>query len=243
MAGHSKWANIKHRKGAQDALRSKIFAKFSKEIMVAASKGGPDLNSNSALRLVVAKAKAKSMPKANIDKAIAKATGAGQEGANFKEFFYSGNLPHGVSVIVEILTDNVNRAISNLQALFKRANGQIGKQNSIPYMFEQKGYIEIAKKDISEDELMLFVLDNGATDFLVDSESYEVFCEPSSLTSLKAALESEYKDIEFLSVEVNYFPNEKVELTEKDTEDLLNKIDTFLDDDDIQNVFHNIKLD
>lgn len=157
MAGHSKWANIKHRKGAQDALRSKMFAKFSKEIMVAAAKGGSDLNSNSALRLVVAKAKAKSMPKANIDKAIAKATGSGKEGIQYKEIWYSGNLPYGVSIIVQILTDNVNRAISNLQAIFKRANGQIGKQNSIPYIFEQKGYFEFAKTGINEDELMLFV--------------------------------------------------------------------------------------
>ncbi|ADM21965.1 UPF0082 protein [Mesomycoplasma hyorhinis HUB-1] len=241
MAGHSKWANIKHRKGAQDALRSKMFAKFSKEIMVAAAKGGSDLNSNSALRLVVAKAKAKSMPKANIDKAIAKATGSGKEGIQYKEIWYSGNLPHGVSIIVQILTDNVNRAISNLQAIFKRANGQIGKQNSIPYIFEQKGYFEFAKTGINEDELMLFVLDNGATDFIVEDESYVVYSEPSAFANLKTKLEKKY-NVEFLSVEVSYFPNQEVELSEKNTEDLLNKIDTFLEDDDIQNVFHNIKL-
>ncbi|WP_434336827.1 YebC/PmpR family DNA-binding transcriptional regulator [Mesomycoplasma conjunctivae] len=241
MAGHSKWANIKHRKGAQDALRAKIFNKFSKEIMVAAAKGGPDLNSNSALRMIVAKAKAKSMPKSNIEKAIAKATGSTSDAANFKEIIYSGNLAHGVSVIVTILTDNSNRAVSSLQALFRRANGQIGKQNAIPYIFEQKGYIEVSKENINEDELMLFVLDNGATDFITDEETYVIYCEPKNFVDLKTAIEQQFNP-DFKSVEVSYFAQDEVELSPEQTEKILDQIDGFLEDDDIQNVYHNLKL-
>ncbi|AHH45401.1 YebC/PmpR family DNA-binding transcriptional regulator [Mesomycoplasma bovoculi] len=241
MAGHSKWANIKHRKGAQDAIRAKIFNKFSKEIMVAAAKGGPDLNSNSALRMIVAKAKAKSMPKANIEKAIAKATGGASDGANFKELIYSGNLAHGVTLIVTILTDNVNRAISSLQALFRRANGQIGKQNAIPYIFEQKGLIEIDKTNLNEDEVMMFALENGANDFLANDETFEIYCEPRTFPDLKNAIEQKFNP-EFKTVEISYFASEEVELSEELTEKLLNQIDTFLEDDDIQDVYHNLKV-
>ncbi|MDW2933270.1 YebC/PmpR family DNA-binding transcriptional regulator [Mesomycoplasma ovipneumoniae] len=242
MAGHSKWANIKHRKGAQDALKAKIFNKFSKEIMVSVAKGGPDPNSNPSLRLIISKARAKSMPKSNIEKAIAKGQGATSEGQTFKEIIYSGTLSNGISLIVTILTDNVNRSVSSLQALFRRANGQIGKQNSIPYLFEQKGYLEIDKTDqINGDDLMMFVLENGGDDFQEDEESYLIYCEPRAIQDLKSAIENNFI-VNFSAVEISYFPNSWVELDQEGTEKILNQIDNFLEDDDIQNVYHNLKI-
>ncbi|ATP59728.1 YebC/PmpR family DNA-binding transcriptional regulator [Mesomycoplasma dispar] len=241
MAGHSKWANIKHRKGAQDAIKAKIFNKFSKEIMVAVAKGGSDPNSNPALRLIISKARAKSMPKSNIEKAIAKGEGSTNNGENFKEIIYSGTLAHGISVIVVILTDNTNRAISSLQALFRRANGQIGKQNSIPYLFEQKGYLEIEKANLNEDELMLFALENGADDFQSDEENFLIYCEPRKINELKSEIEKKYNP-NFSAVEISYFPDTWVELDQETTEKISNQIDNFLDDEDIQNVYHNLKF-
>ncbi|MXR05801.1 YebC/PmpR family DNA-binding transcriptional regulator [Mesomycoplasma flocculare] len=241
MAGHSKWANIKHRKGAQDALKAKIFNKFSKEIMVAVAKGGSDPNSNPSLRLIISKARAKSMPKSNIEKAIAKGEGSTNNGENYKKIIYSGTLSHGISVIIILLTDNVNRAIASLQALFRRANGQIGKQNSIPYLFEQKGYLEIAKGEIKEEDLMLFSLENGANDFEVNKESYLIYCDPRKINELKTELEKRFS-LNFRAVEISYFPSTRVELDQETTEKILNQIDNFLDDEDIQNVYHNLKI-
>ncbi|MGZ9428852.1 YebC/PmpR family DNA-binding transcriptional regulator [Mycoplasma sp. 1012] len=241
MAGHSKWANIKHRKGAQDAIRGKIFAKFSKEIMVAAAKGGGDIDTNPALRLVVSKARAKSMPKANIEKAIAKATGASKEGIDFKEVIYSGTLAGGVTFLVICLTDNMNRITANIQALFKKAGGQVGKQGSIPYVFDQKGVLEIEKNLANEEELMLFALENGAEDFKSENEYYEIYCEPSNFLSLKTALDKQY-NFEYKTAEVTYIPNQEVQLDEEKTKKLLEHIEKFEDDDDIQEVFHNMDL-
>ncbi|MGZ9432545.1 YebC/PmpR family DNA-binding transcriptional regulator [Mycoplasma sp. 613B] len=241
MAGHSKWANIKHRKGAQDAIRGKIFAKFSKEIMVAAAKGGGEIDTNPALRLVVSKARAKSMPKANIEKAIAKATGASKEGIDFKEVIYSGTLAGGVTFLVICLTDNMNRITANIQALFKKAGGQVGKQGSIPYVFDQKGVLEIEKNLANEEELMLFSLENGAEDFKSENEYYEIYCEPSKFLSLKTALDKQY-NFEYKTAEVTYIPNQEVQLDEEKTKKLLEHIEKFEDDDDIQEVFHNMDL-
>ncbi|VEU59315.1 YebC/PmpR family DNA-binding transcriptional regulator [Mesomycoplasma neurolyticum] len=241
MAGHSKWANIKHRKGAQDAIRGKIFAKFSKEIMIAAAKGGPDPETNSALRLAISKAKAKSMPKANIDKAISKATGTSKEGADFKEIIYSGTLPGGVVFLVISLTDNINRTISNVQALFKKANGTVGKQGSIPYVFEQLGVLEIDKSLADEETLMLFALENGANNFETTEESFEIYCEPGHFLKLKKAIDDQF-NFEYKTAEVSYIPNEYVVLEKERTAKILEHIERFEADDDVQEVFHNIDL-
>ncbi|UVD81443.1 YebC/PmpR family DNA-binding transcriptional regulator [Mycoplasma iguanae] len=242
MAGHSKWANIKHRKGAQDALRGKIFAKFSKEIMVAAARGGGDIESNAALRLIVSKARTKSMPKANIEKAIAKATGSSKEGIDFKEIIYSGSLPGGVQVLVLGLTDNTNRITSNIQAYFKKAGGQIGKQGTIPYVFKQRGLIEIKKDAVDEETLMMFALDNGAEDFISeDVENYEIYSNPSDFMTLKEALDKEFS-LEYITAEVTYIPEMEVDLSKESTEKLLNHIEKMEDDEDVQEVFHNINL-
>ncbi|WP_033160908.1 YebC/PmpR family DNA-binding transcriptional regulator [[Mycoplasma] collis] len=241
MAGHSKWANIKHRKGAQDAIRGKIFAKFSKEIMVAAAKGGPDPESNSTLRLAIAKAKAKSMPKANIDKAISKATGNSKEGSSFKELIYSGTITGGVTFLVIGLTDNINRTTSNIQSLFKKANGTLGKQGTIPYVFDQLGLLEIDKKLIDEESLMLFALENGASNFEANDEVYEIYCEPSNFLKLKKALDNEF-NLEYKTAEVTYIPNQYIHLEKEKTEKILEHVEKFESDDDIQEVFHNVDL-
>lgn len=174
--------------------------------MVAVAKGGPDINSNPNLRLVIAKARAKSMPKANIEKAIAKGSGPTSVGENFKEIIYSGTLSHGVNVIIILLTDNQNRAISSLQAHFRRFNGQIGKQNTIPYLFEQKGYLAIEKEGINEEELLLFALENGSDDFQVQNEIFEIYCQPRKTNQLKTAIENKF-NANFSAVEISYFPN------------------------------------
>ena len=243
MAGHSKWANIKHRKGAQDAARAKLFAKFAKEIMVAAAKGGPDLGSNAALRLAVSKAKAKSMPKANIENAIAKGSGTGKNSSDsFKEIIYSGNLRHGIILLVICLSDNYNRVSSDIQHLFKKANGTIGKQGSIPYNFERKGILELKIDQAKLEELEMIIMDSGAEDYEVDEEGYVViYTDPSEFDNVKTKIEaSGYNDFE--TAEVTFISNDKVQLSKEDEEQFIATIERFEDHDDVQAVYHNVEL-
>ena len=241
MAGHSKWSNIKHRKGAQDAMRSKIFAKFSKEIMVAAALGGPDINSNSSLRLAVNKAKAKSMPKANIEKAIEKGSGTSSSGANFKEIIYSGNLRYGIILLVICLSDNYNRVSSEVQFLFKKANGSIGKAGSIPYNFERSGILEIKLNELNEDELTMIAIESGASDVEIEDGYLTIYTEPSKLNNVKDELEKQGIN-DFETAEVTYICQDKIRLSKEDTEEFLNTLERFEDNEDIQEVFHNVDL-
>lgn len=241
MAGHSKWSNIKHRKGAQDAMRSKIFAKFSKEIMVAAALGGPDINSNSSLRLAVNKAKAKSMPKANIEKAIEKGSGTSSSGANFKEIIYSGNLRYGIILLVICLSDNYNRVSSEVQFLFKKANGSIGKAGSIPYNFERSGILEIKLNELNEDELTMIAIESGASDVEIEDGYLTIYTEPSKLNNVKDELEKQGIN-DFETAEVTYICQDKIKLSKEDTEQFLNTLERFEDNEDIQEVFHNVDL-
>lgn len=241
MAGHSKWSNIKHRKGAQDAARAKVFAKFSKEIMVAASLGGPDISSNPSLRLAVNKAKAKSMPKANIEKAIEKGSGNGSTGANFKEIIYSGNLRHGIILLVICLSDNYNRVSSEVQFLFKKANGSIGKAGSIPYNFERSGILEISINDKDEDELTMMAIDAGATDVEIEDGYLTIYTHPSNLNNVKESLEKLGID-NFETAEVTYICHEKIKLSQEDAEKFVETLERFEDNEDIQEVFHNVDL-
>lgn len=241
MAGHSKWSNIKHRKGAQDALRSKIFAKFSKEIMVAAALGGPDINSNPSLRLAVNKAKAKSMPKANIEKAIEKGSGSGALGADYKEIIYSGNLKHGITLLVICLSNNYNRVSSEVQFLFKKANGAIGKAGSIPYNFERKGILEIGLENLNEDEIMMMAIDAGAVDVLIEDSFMIIYTEPSMLNSVKEKMENSGIS-EFETAEVKYVSRDKIKIPAEDIEQFILTLERFEDNEDIQEVFHNVDL-
>lgn len=241
MSGHSKWDNIKHRKGAQDAVRAKVFAKLSKEIMVAAAAGGGDPASNSALRMMLTKARAKSMPKKNIETAIKKATGAGVDAASFSEMVYGGNV-HGVSFFVIFLSDNANRVAANVQSYFKRANGSVGSPSSVSYVFDRKGVFALDAEGRDEDEFMMLALEAGADDFEALDDTFFIYTEPSSFAKVKDNLEKE-GITKFKKAEVTYLPNLEVKLSKERAEKMLNFIDLLEDDDDVQDVYHNMDPD
>ncbi|MBU4690904.1 YebC/PmpR family DNA-binding transcriptional regulator [Mycoplasma zalophi] len=244
MSGHSKWATTKHHKAAMDAARSKIFQKFSKEIMVAASLGGPDPDANPALRLAIAKAKARSMPKANIEKAVQKGSGTSKEGADFKSYLYTATAFGGTNFIVTCLTDNFNRLASNIQYYFNKVNGQMGK-GTIPYTFDERGVLAIKKEDLKNDwdDVLMIAMDNGAVDFKEDEEEYTIYSEPSSFTELKKALETEANIENFSIAEISYIPNTEVVISGDKIEKFENFLDLLEDDDDIQEVYHNAVFD
>ena len=239
MAGHSKWANIKHRKGAQDAARAKEFAKLSKEIMVAAANGGSDINSNSSLRLAISKARARSMPKKNIESAINKATGS-SEGANFKEIQYGGNVA-GVSFLVTCLSDNANRVASNVQSYFNKANGSVSSASSVSYIFKRKGVLEFDKNDLDEEETMLLSIESGAEDFESDEEIFTIYTNPSDLTKVKETLEKN-NITEFKLAEVMFIPENKIKLPQDKSERILKFLERVENDEDVQEVYHNLDL-
>ena len=242
MSGHSKWATTKAHKFAQDAKRSQMFQKFSKEIMVAATIGGPDPDSNPALKLAIARAKSRSMPKANIDKAIAKVAGGAKDGNNFQSYLYSGTAFGGVTFLVSCLTDNFNRLSSNIKHHLLHANGSLGKQGSIPYVFEQKGILEFPKTVANEDDVMTVALDSGASDFEVEEENYVITTEPSQFSNVKQALDDAFKIENYSTSEVTYVPNSYVEISEDKVAQLEKFIDLLEDDEDVQDVYHNAEL-
>ncbi|CAM9126092.1 YebC/PmpR family DNA-binding transcriptional regulator [Mycoplasma marinum] len=240
MAGHSKWANIKHRKAAQDSARSKIFAKFSKEIMVAAAAGGGDLATNAPLKLAVTKAKAKSMPAKNIQKAIDKATGVGAAGAVYKETIYEGYLPGGISIMVMCLSDNHNRVSASVKSHFNKTGGSLGKNGSVSYIFDRKGILEFPLTIGDEDTIMMTSLEAGASDFEKGEETYIVTTEATEFSKVKENLENQLDGLTFSTAEVTYEPNMTVKVDPDKAQKILDAIDRFEDDDDIQEVFHNL---
>ncbi len=240
MAGHSKWANIKHRKAAQDSIRSKEFAKFSKEIMVAAKTGGGDVNTNPSLKLAVQKAKARSMPSKNIQKAIDKATGVGSDGADFKETMYEGYLPNGISIMVMCLSDNHNRVSAAVKSHFNRSGGTLGKNGSVGFLFDRKGILEFPTTTGDEESVMMMAIDAGASDFEVNDDVYCVSTTPSDFSKVKEALEKEFEEINFSTAEVTFEANQLVKLDKEKATKILEAIDKFEDDEDIQEVFHNL---
>lgn len=237
MAGHSKWANIKHRKGAQDKIRAKKFAKLSKEIMIAAAQGGADPSSNSALRLAIGKARAQSMPRKNIETAIAKSTGQ-NNASNFKEIVYGGNVA-GVSFLVIYLADNENRVASEIQHLFSKAGGSVTGASAVSYIFDRKGVLEIPNTYGNEEEIMLKVIDAGADDFETSIETYFAYTDPSKFSEVKTTLEND-GITEFKTAEVKYLPNNEVKLPKEKAEKILDFIEKLEDQDDVQDVYHNL---
>ncbi len=238
MSGHSKWANIKHRKGRQDAARGKLFGKLAKAIEVAAREGGGSVDFNPALATAVEKAKAASMPNDNIDRAIKRGTGE-VEGAHYEEFFYEGYGPGGVALYVQVLTDNRNRAASDVRSTFTRHNGNLGEPGSVGYLFQQKGLI---LANGPEDEVMLAALDAGAEDVKDAGEgSYEVITEAGTMRSVKDALV--VSGIEVESADVTQLPSNLVPVEESEAKTLLRLIDALDDLDDVQAVFSNYDID
>lgn len=238
MAGHSKWANIKHRKGRQDAARGKLFGKLAKAIEVAAREGGGVIEFNPTLATAVEKAKGASMPNDNIERAIKRGTGE-VEGAVYEEIWYEGYGPGGVALYVQILTDNRNRAASDVRSTFTRNNGNLGEPGSVGYLFSQKGLI-LASGD--EDDVMLVSLDAGAEDIKdLDGESYEVITNPSDMRAVRKALEESGVAVE--SADITQLPASTVPVEEGDARKILRLIDALDDLDDVQAVFSNYDID
>jgi len=239
MSGHSKFANIKHKKEKNDAAKGKIFTVIGREIAVAVKEGGADPNNNSKLRDVIAKAKANNMPNDTIERGIKKA--AGDVGSvNYEKVTYEGYGPNGVAIIVDALTDNRNRTASNVRSAFTKGNGSIGTTGCVSFMFDQKGQIIIDKEEceMDADELMMIVLDAGADDFNEEEDCFEIYTDPDDFSTVRENLEKE--GIPMASAEVTMVPQTWVELTDADAIKYLNKtLDLLDDDDDVQAVYHN----
>lgn len=241
MSGHSKWANIKRKKEATDSKKANIFSKIGKEISVAVKMGGSaDPNVNRKLKDVIAKAKANNMPNDNINRCIQKAAGDSNAN-NYEEIVYEGFGPCGVSVIVEAMTDNKNRAAADIRCIFTKSGGTLGQTGSVGYMFNKKGYILIEKDDnLDEDELMLEALDNGAEDFVSEDEFIEITCEPEVFSNLREYLES--KNLVMIEADIRQIATIKKELNDEEEEKMQRFLDKLDDCDDVQNVWHNADI-
>ena len=239
MSGHSKFANIKHKKEKNDSAKGKIFTRIGREIAVAVKEGGPDPNNNSKLKDVVAKAKANNMPNDTIDRSIKKA--AGDLGAvNYESVTYEGYGPKGTAIIVEALTDNKNRTAANIRNAFTKGYGNVGTPGCVSFMFDKKGQIIIDKEEceMDADELMMVALDAGAEDFSDEEDSYEIITAPDDFSKVLEALEA--AKVPMLSADVTMIPQTYVELTdETDIKNINKTLDLLDDDDDVQNVYHN----
>ena len=239
MSGHSKFANIAHKKAANDAAKGKIFTRLGKEIMVAVKEGGADPNNNSKLRDVIAKAKANNMPNDTIERGIKKAAGDANS-VNYVSITYEGYGPNGTAIIVDALTDNKNRTASNVRNAFTKGGGNVGTTGCVSFMFDQKGQIIVAKEDcdMDADDLMMIALDAGAEDFADEEDSYEILTAPDDFSAVREALENE--KIIMASAEVTMVPQTYVELTNEEDIKKMNRILDLLDeDDDVQAVYHN----
>jgi YebC/PmpR family DNA-binding regulatory protein len=240
MAGHSKWAGIKHKKAIVDARRGKLFTKLARHITVAAKEGGGDIEGNPSLALAVQKAKDASMPKDNIERAIQRGTGEGADAESYEAVLYEGYGPGGVAVLVEALTDNRNRTGSDVRHAFSKHGGNLGEPGSVAYLFDKKGVIVVDAAEYSEDDLMV-AIDAGAEDIAADDDVLEVVTEPSDFAAVRAALEA--ADIAFESAEVTFRPSTRVEIDEPTAAKLLRLIDTLEDSDDVGDVHANFEAD
>lgn len=239
MSGHSKFANIKHKKEKNDAAKGKIFTVIGREIAVAVKEGGADPNNNSKLRDVIAKAKANNMPNDTIERGIKKAAG-NLESVNYVQNTYEGYGPSGIAVIVETLTDNKNRTAANVRAAFSKGKGNIGTSGCVSFMFQKKGQIIVSKEEYETDpdDFMMLALDAGAEDFIEEEDSYEIITDPDSFSEVREALEKE--GVPMASAEETMIPDNYVKLSNPDDIKNLNRIlDLLEEDDDVQAVYHN----
>ncbi|MFC4078344.1 YebC/PmpR family DNA-binding transcriptional regulator [Salinithrix halophila] len=241
MAGHSKWKNIQHRKGRQDALRGKIFAKLSREITVAAREGGdPDINQR--LRLAIAKARSQNMPNDNIERAIKKGTGE-EGGGNYEAATYEGYGPGGAAVMVEALTDNRNRTAADVRHIFTKRDGNLGEAGCVAWMFERKGILTIDREhtDKGEDDVLMLALEAGAEDFEATEETFEITTSPEAFEEVKNTLEEE--GFPFSTAEVTMVPKNTVDLTGEQIPKMLALMEALEDHDDVQSVYANFEMD
>jgi YebC/PmpR family DNA-binding regulatory protein len=239
MSGHSKWATIKHKKGAQDKARGKLFAKLIRQLEVAAREGGGDVNANATLRSMFQKARDASVPMDTIDRAIKRGTGE-LEGVRYEQVNYEGYAPAGVAVIVETLTDNRNRTGADIRSIFSKNGGSMAEPGAVSWQFERKGVVILAKT-VTEDDLMLVALDAGAEDLQDQGDTWQLTSAPGDLPQLRAALEE--AKIEFDSADLTMLPSQAVPLTnEGDAKKVLRVIDLLEEHDDVQNVYANFDI-
>ncbi|MCL2354775.1 MAG: YebC/PmpR family DNA-binding transcriptional regulator [Oscillospiraceae bacterium] len=238
MAGHSKWKNIMHRKGRVDAARGKIFTKLGRELAIAIKEGGADPAINTKLRDAIAKCKANNMPNDNINNAIKKASGDGSNN-DYEELVYEAYGINGVAIMINVSTNNRNRTAAEVRSVLTKAGGNLGTTGCVAYIFNKKGsiVIEKAKVTISEDDLMMIAIENGAEDFGSEEEVYEITTTPEDFSVVREALEKE--NIEFLEAEVQMIANTYITLDEKDSEKMQRLVDNLEDLDDVMGVYHN----
>ena len=239
MSGHSKFANIKHKKEKNDAAKGKIFTIIGRELAVAVKEGGPDPNNNSRLRDVIAKAKANNMPNDAIDRGIKRAAGD-DNAVNYEHVTYEGYGPSRIAIIVETLTDNKNRTASNVRNAFTKGNGSLGTSGCVSYMFDQKGQIIIDREecDMDADDLMMMALDAGAEDFSEEEDSFEILTNPDDFSAVREALEKE--GVPMAEAEITMIPQNYVSLSDENDIKYLNRtLDLLDEDDDVQAVYHN----
>lgn len=240
MSGHSKWANIKHKKEKGDAAKAKVFTKIGREIAVAVKLGGSDPNSNPKLRDLMEKARDNNIPNDNIMRSIKKA--AGELGSvNYESITYEGYGANGVAIIVDTLTDNKNRTAGDMRHIFDKYGGSMGTLGCVSFMFDTKGVIIARREDESkDDDIMLLAVDNGADDFSAEGEQYEILTDPSNIHNLRSSLEG--AGIKVISAEIDKIPQTTVKLEGEAAERIQNMIDKFDENDDVQNVYHNAEL-
>jgi YebC/PmpR family DNA-binding regulatory protein len=240
MSGHSHWSSIKHKKGAADAKRGKVWSKVARMIIMAAKKGGGDPTGNLSLRYAIDKAKSVNMPKDTIEKAIKKATGEG-EAVNFEEMVYEGYGPKGVAIMVEVLTDNRARTVSEIKKIFERHGGALGAAGCVAWMFHKKGLITVKADAANEDDLMEIALSAGADDLRNTGEVYEIICQPAAFDALKKALEA--KSIPIDISEVSMIPDNEIPVSDVETaRKIIGLMDEFEDHEDIQNAHANFNI-
>ncbi len=239
MSGHSKWATIKHKKGATDKKRAKLFAKLIKQVEVAARSGGGDMDANATLRTMYQKARDSSVPLDTIERAIKRGTGE-LEGVNYEPITYEGYAPAGVALYVEVLTDNRNRTGADMRSLFTKNGGSMAEPGAVAWQFERKGIITL-DRSLDEDELMMVALEHGAEDLADEGDTWRLTCEPTDLNGLRDALEE--NSIAFESADLTMLPTSTVEITDaKDAKAILALIDVLDDNDDVQDVFANFDM-
>jgi YebC/PmpR family DNA-binding regulatory protein len=240
MSGHSKWHSIKHKKGATDAKRGKLFTKFIKEITVAARTGGGDPDANARLRKAILDAKAGNMPNDTIDRAVRRGTGA-EEGVNYEEITYEGYGPGGVALLIESVTDNRNRTVAEIRHMFSKNGGNLGEAGSVGWLFEKKGYIVVEKTAKPEDELFEIAIEAGADDLREDGDNFEIITSPENFEGVQSAIKS--AGIEPQMAEVSMVPQTYVKLEGSNAQQMLRLMETIEDHDDVQKVYANFDID
>ena len=240
MSGHSKWHSIRHKKGATDAKRGKIFSRLNKELMVAARMGGGDPSANPRLRQAIATAKSENMPKDNIERAIKKGTGE-LEGVNYEEYMYEGYAPGGVALLIEVMTDNKNRAAADIRYVFNKRGGSLGEAGCVAWMFEKKGLIIFEQNQVAEDEVLEVALEAGADDVITTEDQYEVHTELAAFESVKQAFDDQ--ELRYTMAEITRMPQNTVKIDDESMAvQVLKLMEAIEDADDVQKVYANFDI-